>query len=73
MFEMSGEFSVKPALYLPLQKGGEAFVKPEVLHISVGHQVPCPGVGDLVSDHVGIGLVTTEGGIKIKQGIESIF
>ena len=70
---MSGRFTVESPHDLSLREDGESLIEPEVFKVAVGHQVPRPGVGDLVSDHVGIGLVTTERGIKIKQGIESIF
>ena len=53
-----------PAHNLPLGEDGEPLVEPEVLEVDVGHQVARPGVGDLVGDHVRIGLVTTEGRIN---------
>ena len=60
--EVPGRLAMHPAHDLPLGEDGEALVEPEVLKVAVGDQVPSPGVRDLVSDHVGIGLVATEEG-----------
>ena len=50
-------------LDLPLSEDGETLVEPEVFKVAVGHEVPRPGVRDLVGDHVGVGLVSTVGRI----------
>jgi hypothetical protein len=43
-------------LDLPLDKDGESLVEPEMLEALVGHEVPGPGVCNLVSDHVSVRL-----------------
>jgi hypothetical protein len=43
-------------LDLPLNKDGESLVEPEMLKALVGHEVPGPGVRNLVGDHVSVRL-----------------
>ena len=69
--EVSGGFSVHPSHNLPLSENGEPLVQPEVLEVDIGHQVAGPGVGDLVGDHIRVGLVPREegGGGKGEAGV----
>ena len=68
---MSGGLSMHPSQNLPLSEHGEPLVQPEVLEVDIGHQVAGPGVGDLVGDHIRVGLVPREegGGGKGEAGV----
>ena len=52
--EVSGQLTIEPAEYLPVEEDVEAFIDPEVLHVGGGDEVAGPGVGDLVGDDEGV-------------------
>ena len=46
-FKLPLQFSIQSADDLSLEEHSEALVKPEMFPVAIGHQVACPGMGDL--------------------------